>query len=314
MQLPWRSLHRPAARTISPAWPPTAATLLLALLAVGAATQWSLRRSDPGANDTLLADGALTLDTLRAGRGWTLLSHLFVNTGPTWLFPTTLLTFALAGRPLERIVGRHHLWSLFGLAGILGGLGQVGFDTLLGRQPPVAGASSAVLGVLLALTCVSPKAPLLPWVRSGALRRVQVIHGTLGALAATVAAGTQPPAAGALVGGLTGCLYMHALGFGSRAPQEATSVAPPTPSASSASWPPRPASRPPLLQNTPATRRFTEQEQQMTPREFIAARIDPILEKISREGLDSLTTEEHQLLEKAREKFHKQEIGPGRSN
>ena len=40
-----------------------------------------------------------------------------------------------------------------------------------------------------------------------------------------------------------------------------------------------------------------------TPEEFIAQEIDPLLEKISREGMGSLTRAERKLLAKAREKI-----------
>ena len=41
----------------------------------------------------------------------------------------------------------------------------------------------------------------------------------------------------------------------------------------------------------------------MTPEEFIAKEIDPLLDKISREGMESLTRSERKLLAKAREKI-----------
>ena len=307
MQLPWHSLHRPPAHASRPAWPPTATALLLALLVAGALTQWNSRRLEGGLTDPLIVDGALTASSLKTGQVWRILTHLFLNAGPGWLLPVSLLTLALVGRPLEGVVGKRHLWQLFGLAGVAGGLGQVGFDALLGREVPVAGASSAVMGILLALAYVSPKTSLIPWPQAGALRRVKVVHGTLGALAATVVAGTHPPAAGALVGGLTGCLYMHALGFSGWCSEETTPIQKPTVSAaSSASWGQGDRSRalaaPVAAKQTVATSPLAEPGEPLTSREFIAAKIDPILEKISREGLGSLTVEECQLLEQAREK------------
>jgi hypothetical protein len=41
----------------------------------------------------------------------------------------------------------------------------------------------------------------------------------------------------------------------------------------------------------------------MTPEQFIAEQIDPLLDKISREGMGSLTRAEKRLLAKAREKI-----------
>ena len=41
----------------------------------------------------------------------------------------------------------------------------------------------------------------------------------------------------------------------------------------------------------------------MTPEQFISEEIDPVLDKISREGIGSLTRGERRLLAKAREKI-----------
>jgi hypothetical protein len=41
----------------------------------------------------------------------------------------------------------------------------------------------------------------------------------------------------------------------------------------------------------------------MTPEQFISAEIDPILDKISREGMHSLSRAERKILEKGREKI-----------
>lgn len=307
---------------------PRTTFVLVALVLAGWLAQWITRSFDAA---------ALTAATLRAGRWWEIGTHLFVNAGPSWLAGASLVVLALAGRALERIVGGRALWQIFALAGVSGGLSQMGFDALLGRSVPVTGISSAAMGVLLALACVSPGTPLLPGDRAGGgWRRVHVVHGAFGALAATVAAGTTPPAAGALAGALVGCLYVHVLGFcgpgqgvagaadGGRAGKGATvSAASSASSASSASWPAgagAPGSPPKtrsaarrapqvmaaqatVARNALATPRFTERERRMSAREFIAERVDPILEKISREGVGSLTAGERLLLEKAREKM-----------
>ena len=47
----------------------------------------------------------------------------------------------------------------------------------------------------------------------------------------------------------------------------------------------------------------------MTPAEFISREIDPILDKISREGIHSLTRAERKILEKGREKIERKAGG-----
>jgi hypothetical protein len=79
-----------------------------------------------------------------------------------------------------------------------------------------------------------------------------------------------------LGGCIAGWFYAHLLGFG----------------------------RPSILQRALSQRRAeTERYEAMTPEEFIAQEIDPLLEKISREGMGSLTRAERKLLATAREKI-----------
>jgi hypothetical protein len=62
--------------------------------------------------------------------------------------------------------------------------------------------------------------------------------------------------------------------------------------------------RPSILHRALCQRRAdAERHNAMTPEEFIAQEIDPLLEKISREGMASLTRSERKLLAKAREKM-----------
>jgi len=80
----------------------------------------------------------------------------------------------------------------------------------------------------------------------------------------------------AIPGGLaTGWLYVNLLGFGH------------------ASW---------LRRLLRRRRETTERVKRMTPAEFIEREIDPLLEKISRNGMQSLTRAERRLLSQAGEK------------
>src|SRR5256714_1103562 len=79
-----------------------------------------------------------------------------------------------------------------------------------------------------------------------------------------------------LGGCIAGWFYAHLLGFG----------------------------RPSILQRALSQRRAeAERYRAMTPEQFIAEEIDPVLDKISREGMHSLTRAERRLLAKAREKM-----------
>jgi rhomboid family protein len=79
-----------------------------------------------------------------------------------------------------------------------------------------------------------------------------------------------------LGGSVAGWFYAHLLGFG----------------------------RPSILQRALRQRRAeAERLRAMTPTQFISEEVDPILDKISREGLQSLTRGERRMLAKAQEKI-----------
>jgi hypothetical protein len=62
--------------------------------------------------------------------------------------------------------------------------------------------------------------------------------------------------------------------------------------------------RPFALQRVARQRRFeTERFERMSAAQFLAEEIDPLLEKISQQGIDSLTRGERRKLEQAREKM-----------
>ena len=245
MQLPWQHSQRKPDSGPLPAlpWPPSATLCLLAAQGAVCLTQISLRRFHAGA-DPLFAVGALSADGLRAWRLWQPVTSLFL-TGwnvAAWMLPASGLALGLAGRPLEAIIGRRHLFQLFLLAGIGGGLGQVGIDRLLERDIPLAGSAASAAGVLWALACIMPRAALLPG--AAGLGRFKVMHAALGVSAAAVLSAEQPLGAGVLFGCLAGCLYMRCLGFGRRAERLRSSDNAPAAVASppSVGWSPQPAS------------------------------------------------------------------------
>ncbi len=319
MQLPWQHTQRkPDGGPIpAPPWPPSATLCLLAAQGVVCLTQMSVRRFHAGA-DPLLANGALSAGGLRAWQLWQPVTYLFLTgwNAAAWLLPAGGLVLGLAGRPLEAIIGRRHLFQLFLLAGIGGGLGQAGIDRFLDRNVPLAGSAASAAGVLWALACIMPRAALLPGVAR--LGRVKVMHAALGVSAAALVGAEQPPGAGVLFGCLAGCLYMRGLGFGQRVEQvrvpakTPAAVLPPTPEWSQPPQGQLPPSSQPVMTAPTATAaaspvvvapRFSDRERRMSAREYVSEQIDPILDKISLHGIGSLTDEDRRMLAKGREKL-----------
>lgn len=268
----------------------------------------------------------LTASGLGEGRWWTVAAHLFLPGSLPWLLLVALPVLWLAGRHLEAIVGRRHLAALFLAAGAAGGVARAGAAWAHGAADlPLAGPGLGVLGIFLALACAAPELDLVPplsLAAGGAGGPLRLRHGALGivlgaatvlvtAEAARVLTGRREswaaPAVGVLAAAVAACLYMRGLGFGRRA-----GYSPEEEAAWAVAGEDDGAEEPVLAAPVAAAAgqlvvpRFTEVEWRMSPREYISARIDPILEKISRHGVGSLTDDERRLLANAREKMLRQ--------
>ncbi len=330
MPLSWHPFSALSARRPRP----SATAGLLALAGVGAGFWWTLRGSGaPEAAAAVREYGALSAEGLREGRLWQPLTALFLPGSALWLVCVYAPLFWLAGRHLERVVGRRHVVALFFLAGVSGGLAQAAYDgwivqragatSLLGMSAPLVAVFTALAGIVPDLELVPP---LTLSTGSHGPAWLRIKHGAVAGLAGLgVALLARPQGAFAseqavrcLVSGLAGCLYVRQLGFGRRArpagpvddPDHAATAAAAEAAAEAVStWTdkePHPtvvAAPVAAAAGALVVPRFTERERRMTARDFITEQIDPILEKISRHGLGSLTADERRVLEKGREKI-----------
>ena len=309
----WRLLFRPTL--------PTAVACLLAASLVGLATSFFAHLS--GCEATLTEWAGLTVRSLGEGRWWGAVTHLFLPGRILWLLLVELPVLTLAGRHLEAVVGRRHLAAVFLAAGTAGGVTQAGAGWLHGAPDwPLAGPGLGIIGVFVALACAAPELDLVPPLSlstGGAGGRLRLRHGALGIVlaAATVVLTAEAsgmltgvrepwaaPAAGVLAATVAACLYMRGLGFGQRAgysPEEEAAWA----AGGGDDGFDEPVFAGPVAAAAGklVVPRFTEVERRMSPREYISARIDPILDKISRHGIGSLTDDERRLLANAREKM-----------
>jgi membrane associated rhomboid family serine protease len=299
----------------STAWPPDATKVLLALSGGLFLWQWSLLLLTPPFRDAsgvisleavraLFVDlvrpgpvqdvGALSIAGLKAGYWWQPVTNLFLHTGLVQL-ALSLTLLAAAGFPLERIVGRRHLVGIFLCGGLVGAVLQLAVE----KDVHVLGSAAAVCAVAVAATTILPEQDL---------RMFRIFRRLPLALPAKYFAATlifslvllflidNGPAVSArqlqtahlapLAGCFTGWFYARCLGFGRRVPVYLQS---------------RPV--PALIATGVNTARHAAGAEMMDPHEFIRDSIDPILDKISREGLDQLTPDERRLLEQASERL-----------
>jgi hypothetical protein len=142
-------------------------------------------------------------------------------------------------------------------------------------------ASGGPAAVVMAYAAILPELELTSMIFFLLPVRLKAKHLGYGAFALAVLGivfdRTTAVAHSSFLGGcLAGWFYAHLLGFG----------------------------RPSILQRALHQRRAdAERFRAMTPEQFIAEEVDPLLDKISRDGIDSLTRSERKLLAKAREKI-----------
>jgi len=227
---------------------------------------------------------SLSMAGIQHGFVWQFLSYLFVHgmpgqpaTGVIHLF-INMMTLYFVGREVEAIAGPRHLLGMYFLGGIVGGLGQI---LAVPYGPPVAGASAGVCAVLIAFTTILPEYEvtlLLFFVIPVRLRAKYVGWLVAGGAAAMALCRLMPDVAHVahLGGCLVGWIYARQLGFGNP-------------------W---------WIQRRLMERRQREERlNRMGPDQYMTEEIDPILDKIAREGIRSLTRRERRILERGRDKI-----------
>ena len=220
---------------------------------------------------------ALSADGLRRGFLWQAITYMFLHAG-IWHILINLFILWFFGREVEYFIGPKHFTRLYFMAGIFGAALWFAFN--FHSYVPVVGASAAVLPdrevtlLVFFVLPVSLKARYLALVAI-AFDVVPLLQGTDGGVAHLAHLG----------GAAFGYLYIKHLGYGT------------TPR-----W---------LLwiQNVTARLkpRARPSPRNMSSEEFVRAEIDPILDKIAREGMQSLTRRERKILESARELMQKRQ-------
>ncbi len=296
----------------------SATVVLLVMNVVAFVFQSVIERSS---NFPIYAWFALSVDGLRHGFVWQLLTYQFMHGGWLHLLLNCWAIYVF-GREVEETLGRNSFLTLYFSSGVIGGLFQALAGVLLRGNfaAPVVGASAGAFGLVAAFAILYPERPLmlllffviplsmrakflllfsaLLTVFGIAFQMDSVAHaaqlgGKVTQLLSTLL-GTNIAHAAHLGGMLTGIVFVRYGIYwhwhwprGNRTPSPPLRPLVKTPHRAASGW---------SQSNMPA-------EEDLPPDEFLSKAVDPILDKISAHGIQSLTERERRILETARQKM-----------
>lgn len=236
---------------------------------------------------------ALSLEGLRHGFVWQVLTYQFMHANLLHLLVNCFVIYVF-GREVEEALGRKSYLILYFASGVLGGLTQIAAGLLLGGYfaAAVVGASAAGFGVTAAYAMLFPDRIILLFfiipMRAKYLLLLSLGVAVWGIVAPDSGLGGVHIADAAHLGGMiTGIVFIRwAMHWTWRWPK----LNPRRParklvrvsSGSSALW------------------RTKRGDDEVPPEEFLSREVDPILDKISAQGIQSLTERERRILEAAR--------------
>ena len=244
---------------------------------------------------------ALTAHGIQHGQVWQLFTFQFLHSTPwPWHVLGNCLALYFFGSSVEETLGSRKFVGLYFSCGLAGGILQFLATWLLPNHldNPVVGASAGVLGIVATFATMFPERDVMTFLYFFPIR-VKIKYLFWFTLFLSLY-GTLVPysnvAYGAHLGGmLLGYAYVRWVLEASekwafwrrfrRTPRPVELVSAHAPKHSS--W--RTAAKPVALD--------------VTPDEFISREVDPILDKISAHGIQSLTERERKVLEDARKKM-----------
>ncbi len=202
---------------------------------------------------------ALSQRGMREAYGWQFFTAMFMHDGPWDLLGNMLLLYLL-GRDLESILGQRQFLILY-FSGVIAG--ELGHLFLMPVNCALYAAGGGVAAVLVAYATILPELELTNMVFFVLPIRLKAKHLAYGIFVIATALvildrGGMVAHSAYLGGSVAGWLYAHLLGFG----------------------------RPSFLQRLVRQRRMeADRLNRLSAEEFIAEEIDPLLDKISRDGI-----------------------------
>jgi len=227
--------------------------------------------------DPLTAHFALSLEGIKSGQVWQLLTFQFLHGGIFHLLFNGMTLFSF-GRFLEGELPRGRFLALYLLSGTAGGILQILASWVLRQEAMVVvGASAGIAGLLGAFMLSYPDYRIILFPIPFKIRAWNLLWVVL----PLSVIGTVFP-----FGGVAHAAHLGGLLAGGAFVR----------------WNRKKRSTPPPL-FSPDPLKVTKEE--ASHDDYIASEVDPILDKIAKQGIHSLTERERKILETARSKMDK---------
>jgi rhomboid family protein len=263
--------------------------------------EW-LAFNNPIATDFIYNYLYLSLPGLKQGFVWQLVTFQFLHAG--WLHLLfNMIALYFFGRPVEMALGRGRFLALYFSSGVIGGLCQMGAALAWPARfdEAVLGASAGVYGLVAAFAVMNwwEQFTLLIYFFPVTMRGRTLLWCSIGLAVLGFFMPHSHVANFAHLGGiLTGALYVRQIvQCRWHWPQWV-------------SLPSRRAAPREFVVTRAGRGKFWhsaagQPDEELSTDDFVSSEVDPILDKISAHGIQSLTAREREILEKARSKMTK---------
>ena len=244
---------------------------------------------------------ALSVEGLRHGYAWQLLTYQLMHGG--WLhLLLNCWAIYIFGREVEETLGRNSFLTLYFTSGVIGGLFQALAGVLVGGAfaVPTVGASAGVFGLVAAFATLYPERPLMLLlffiIPVNMRAKFLLLFSALIAVFGIIFRMDNIAHAAHLGGMLTGMVFVrYAIYWHWHWPRLRRTAPQPL----------RPLVKVPHRASSQWGQTNVRVVEDLPPDEFLSKAVDPILDKISAQGIQSLTDRERKILETAREKMGK---------
>ena len=240
---------------------------------------------------------ALSLDGLKSGYVWELLTFQFMHVS-IWHILFNSLAIFFFGRAVETAIGGKRFLLLYFSSGVAGGLVQMLFALFISSfDGPVFGASAGAAGLVAAFAVLHWEEPftLFIYFLPVNMRGKTLFWGSIVVVLASMMIPNNVANA-AHLGGILAGFFCARLMLGGNWPQW--------------KFPERRAAPREFAAAGKSKKGFWHSSsakpgEDLSDDEFLQTEVDPILDKISAHGIQSLTAREREILEKARSKITK---------